>query len=114
MPVLSASSLSLTSSQPMIVAGLMATSARPFWYVSLFQDVIVWANESGGMTLASHIRLMTSMADLLAGFLMSGTPFSSASRAVRPGDVQEVVHMIALVAEAEGDGVGPRRLLRLR
>src|SRR6188508_3304076 len=80
MPVLSASSLSLTSSQPMIVAGLIEISDRPFWYISLFQDVTVEANESGGMILASHIRLMASIPALFAGLVMSGTPFSSHRR----------------------------------
>ena len=64
----------------MMVAGLIAIRARPFWYVSLFQEVTVWANESGGITLASHICLMTSIAFLLAGLMMSGTPFSSLRR----------------------------------
>src|SRR6476620_4040452 len=88
MPVLSASSLSLTSSQPMMVAGLMAINARPFWYVSLLYEVTVWANPSGGISLASHICLMISSPVLFAGFLISGTPFSSL---IRPPYAQRIV-----------------------
>src|SRR5215213_1457763 len=95
MPVLSASSLSLTSNQPMIVAGLIAISARPFWYVSLFQDVTVEANESGGISLASHIRLIVSIPALLAGFWMSGTPFSSA---ILPPYDQRIVQRLLVVS----------------
>src|SRR4051812_433819 len=95
MPVLSASSLSLTSSQPMIVAGLIAISARPFWYISLFQEVTVEANVSGGISLASHSRLMISMPALLAGLMMSGTPFSLQ---IRPPYDQRIVQRLLVVS----------------
>ena len=64
----------------MIVAGFTAIRPRPFWYVSLFHEVTVWANVSGGMSFAFHMLTIVSMPGLLAAFWMSGTPCSVATR----------------------------------